>query len=147
MKKLILLLFVSLLVLAAQASETRFNSNSFGIWNSVNADYHVSPVTVSSLEQYESILSEGCSCVVFFTAQWCGPCRIVCTQIHKLADEHKNIIFLIVDVDGLPAIATRYSVAEVPTMLFLNTTGNVCDRVIGVGSMQTYEECIMRISN
>ncbi len=32
-------------------------------------------------------------------------------------------------------------------MLFLDVTGNVSARVIGVGSMQTYEECIMKINN
>lgn len=147
MKKIILLLFVSLLGLVSQASETRFNPNSLGFWNSSNADYYVSPVNVSSLEQYEYILREGSPCVVFFMAAWCGPCRIVNTQVATLANEHKNIIFLIVNVDELPAIPTKYGVKEVPTLLFLDATGNVRDRVIGVGSMQNYEECIMKINN
>lgn len=147
MKKSILLLFVSLLGLVSQASETRFNPNSLGFWNSSNADYHVSPVSVSSLEQYNEIISRGCPCVVFFWAEWCGPCRIVHPQVDKLADEHKNIIFLTVHVDQVPAIPTRYGVNEVPTMLFLNAAGKEVDRVIGAKSIQTYEECIMKINN
>ncbi len=147
MKKIIVLLFVSLLVLAAQASQARFNDGFSELYYSSNTEYHVSPVKVTSLLQYESIIGNGTPCVVFFTATWCGPCKIVNTQVEKLANEHKNIIFLIVDVDDVPAIPTRYDIKEVPTLLFLNTTGNVCGRIIGVGSMQTYEECIMKISN
>lgn len=147
MKKSILLLFVSLLGLVSQASETRFNPNSLGFWNSSNADYHVSPVNVSSLEQYKEILSMGCPCVVFFWAEWCGPCRIVRPQVDKLADEHKNIIFLTVNVDQVPAIPTECEIYQVPTMLFLDEAGKEVDRVIGVKSIQTYEECIMKINN
>lgn len=147
MKKIILLLFVSLLGLVSQASETRFNPNSLGFWNSSNSDYHVSPVSVSSLEQYKVILSMGCPCVVFFWAEWCGPCRIVRPQVDKLADEHKNIIFLTVNVDEVPAIPTECEIYQVPTMLFLDKTGKENARVSGAKSMQTYEEYIMNIDN
>jgi len=72
---------------------------------------------------------------------------IVRPQVDKLADEHKNIIFLTVNVDEVPAIPTEYSVNEVPTMLFLDKAGNEVDRVIGAKSIQTYEEYIMKIDN
>jgi len=52
MKKGILLLFVSLLGLVSHASQARFNANASGNWYSAEADYHVSPVSVSSLGQY-----------------------------------------------------------------------------------------------
>lgn len=89
----------------------------------------------------------GCPCVVFFWAEWCGPCRIVRPQVDKLADEHKNIIFLTVNVDQVPAIPTECEIYQVPTMLFLDEAGNEVDRVIGAKSIQTYEECIMKINN
>ena len=147
MRKVIVLLFVALLSLAAQTSQARSNSSSFEFGNPTNVDYHVSPIRVTTLQDFKQIIACGTPCVVFFTADWCGPCKIVSPQIVKLADEHPNIIFLIVDVDNLPAIPTEYDVKSLPTVIFLDKTGNEVGRSIGVKSMQTYEEYIIKINS
>jgi thiol-disulfide isomerase/thioredoxin len=37
--------------------------------------------------------------VVDFTATWCGPCQRIAPEFAKMAEEHKDCIFIKVDVD------------------------------------------------
>ncbi len=39
---------------------------------------------------------------VDFTATWCGPCKMVAPLFARMAKEFTNVVFLKVDVDGVP---------------------------------------------
>jgi thioredoxin 2 len=54
-------------------------------------------------------------------ATWCGPCRMVSPALEQLATERAGQLKLVkVDVDKAPAIAQRFAVQAVPTLLILN---------------------------
>ena len=36
--------------------------------------------------------------VIYFSSKWCQPCRIMCQEIDKLAEQEKDVVFLSVDV-------------------------------------------------
>jgi thioredoxin 1 len=69
--------------------------------------------------------------VVDFWAEWCGPCRMVGPIIHELSDEYAGrVIMGKVDVDSNPETASRFSIRNIPTLLFFKD-GKVVDKQVG----------------
>ncbi|XP_077869349.1 thioredoxin-like, partial [Saccoglossus kowalevskii] len=40
--------------------------------------------------------------VVDFSAQWCGPCRMIAPKVKDMAKEFPDLVFLKIDVDENP---------------------------------------------
>lgn len=53
-------------------------------------------------------------------APWCGPCRMVSPALERLAREHAGRVKLVkVNVDEAPAVADRFGVMGIPTLIVL----------------------------
>jgi thioredoxin 2 len=64
-------------------------------------------------------------------APWCGPCRAVSPALENLARDRAGGIKLVkVNVDESPAIAARFGVQAIPTLLVLDK-GTVVARQTG----------------
>ena len=69
--------------------------------------------------------------MVDFWAEWCAPCRAIAPTLDELARESAGKVSLAnVNVDEHPALAARYGVRSIPTILFMKG-GTVVDQVIG----------------
>ena len=69
--------------------------------------------------------------MVDFWAEWCGPCRAVAPALEDLARTSGGAVTLgKVNVDESPALAARYGIRSIPTILFVKD-GKVRDQVIG----------------
>ena len=56
--------------------------------------------------------------LVDFWATWCGPCKMQGALIdQKLVPEHPEIEVLKVNVDEEPALAARFGVMSIPTLI------------------------------
>ncbi|QHX35664.1 thioredoxin [Spiroplasma sp. TIUS-1] len=72
---------------------------------------------VTSMSQFDKIISENEKVFVDFSAVWCGPCKMVSPIIHDIAEEMKDVKFIDVDVDANQDIAERFAIMSIPTML------------------------------
>lgn len=68
-------------------------------------------------------------------ATWCGPCRMVSPALEQLATERAGRVKLVtVDVDAAPALAQRFAVQAVPTLMVLRE-GKVLARQAGAAPL------------
>ena len=70
--------------------------------------------------------------ILYFTAVWCGPCRVLGPMIDMLADDYSIIK---VDTDKNTEIAIAYGIRSVPNLLFV-VDGMVREQAIGIKSVQ-----------
>jgi thioredoxin 1 len=90
----------------------------------------------------EQVIKSGKLAIVDFSAEWCGPCRIVSPIIHELADEYDGrIVAGEVNVDENPQITATYKVRNIPTVLFIKN-GEVVDKQVGTVPKSTYKSMV-----
>ena len=68
--------------------------------------------------------------IVDFWAPWCGPCRVVSPILEELNGERDDLRVVKVNVDENQAIAARYDILSIPTMILFKN-GEVAKKVIG----------------
>lgn len=52
-----------------------------------------------------------------FYADWCGPCKLLSPIIEEVSREYSNVKFFKVDVDADPALAVKFGIVSIPTLL------------------------------
>jgi thioredoxin len=70
--------------------------------------------------------------LVDFYADWCGPCRMLAPTLERLATEFDGRIKIVkVNVDRESALASRYEVESIPTLVVLSN-GQLIGRAAGL---------------
>ncbi len=64
-----------------------------------------------------AVLGEKKPVVVDFWAVWCGPCQMMAPVVESLAAHRSDLVVAKVDVDEAPALAARYGVSVIPTLI------------------------------
>ena len=85
----------------------------------------------------DTFLMEDKPLVIDFGAEWCAPCRTLAPIIEELAEEYKDRIDVgTCDVEDNNALATRYTIRNVPTLLCVRG-GEIVERHVGMASAET----------
>lgn len=75
--------------------------------------------------------------LVDFWAGWCVPCKLMAPVVEALASELKGKVRVgKTDVDDNPALATRLSVLNIPTLIVFKD-GEEAARIVGVNSKES----------
>ena len=75
---------------------------------------------ITTVSEYQNLLSQPGKHVIKVSASWCGPCRTLKTTINELDDSIKNL-FVEIDVDEIDDDLTQQlKVRNVPVLIFYN---------------------------
>lgn len=90
-------------------------------------------IEISSQEQFERELKTSTvPVVVDFYATWCGPCKQISPLIESSASQlNGKVKFLKVNVDELFDLSSVYNIQAMPTVLVLDSAGEISDRKVG----------------
>ena len=69
--------------------------------------------------------------VLKFSASWCGPCKQLAPIFDQVKSEVSGVSFQDVDVDAESALAIKYNVRGVPTII-IEKNGQEVKRLVGM---------------
>tara|TARA_R110000824_G_scaffold336_9_gene2222 strand:- start:19758 stop:20084 length:327 start_codon:yes stop_codon:yes gene_type:complete len=90
---------------------------------------NISHISDDSFEA--DVLSANGPVLVDFWAEWCGPCKMIAPVLEDLADEYAGKLKICkLDVDQNKAIAEKYNVKGIPTLIIFNN-GDAAGKKVG----------------
>lgn len=76
--------------------------------------------SITSRAQVKSALNSGRVTVLYFTAKWCGPCKVISPEFERLTRASDGVTGLKVDVDEADKdLLEHFQVEAMPTFVFI----------------------------
>ncbi|MCI7368888.1 MAG: thioredoxin [Firmicutes bacterium] len=86
-------------------------------------------------DNFDSVTSSGLVLVDFW-ATWCGPCRMQAPILEELDKQLNGKVKICkLDVDDEPAIAQRFGVMSIPTLMVFRN-GEMISKEVGVHTVE-----------
>lgn len=91
---------------------------------------------------YEEVILNNKFLIIDFWAEWCGPCRNLSPIIDKLAKEYEGkVIICKCDVADNDVLPTKYSIRNIPTIIFIKNN-EVVHKMVGLHTENEIKEKI-----
>lgn len=72
--------------------------------------------------------------LLYFTAPWCQPCRMFGPTMDKVSQN--GIPVQKIDIDSNRELSQKYSIMSVPTVIKIDSQGNMLGKSVGVKSKE-----------
>jgi thioredoxin 1 len=83
-----------------------------------------------------AVLKSPVPVLVDFWATWCGPCKMIAPILDEIAREQAGKVRIAkIDVDQYPALAARFNIRGIPTMILFRN-GAVKETIVGLTGKQ-----------
>jgi thioredoxin len=69
--------------------------------------------------------------VAYFSASWCGPCRVFKPRVESVANSRDDVDVIFIDVDESQDLVSKYGIKSVPTVIGVRDSEEV-SRLVGV---------------
>lgn len=93
----------------------------------------------------EEVMESSTPVLVDFTANWCGPCKMIAPSVDALAEEYKGRVKIVkLDIDENPATVKRFEIRAVPSLYFFKN-GNVVDQLLGGVAKSDIQEKLEKV--
>ncbi len=91
-------------------------------------------ITITTENFEAEVLGSDKPFLLDFWASWCGPCRMLAPIIEEVAEEYADTIRVgSVNVDEQPALAAKFGIASIPTILVFKE-GKLVNTAVGFRS-------------
>ena len=88
-------------------------------------------VTLEDSTFEKEVLKSDTPVLVDFWSEWCGPCKAIAPVVDQIAKDFKGKVKVgKMDIDRHTAVAQRYNIRSIPTLLVFKG-GQVVDTVVG----------------
>lgn len=92
---------------------------------------------IHSETEFDSLIASEGLVVVDFTAQWCGPCKLVAPLMDRLAKDYGDRLQVFkLDLDENKSLAKRLGIRSIPAVMLFRK-GKLLETLVGV---KKYEE-------
>ncbi len=82
-------------------------------------------------QNFDEVLANNPVAMIDFGASWCGPCKALAPVVEEIANDYEGRAAVgKADVEECPAIAARFRIRNVPTVLFFKN-GELVDKSVG----------------
>ena len=78
-------------------------------------------IILKDIKKWSELYESDKYLILYFTAEWCGPCRRVEPVLKSLNNKYKSIYMLKIDVDNEDTVDITYSmkISCMPTFIFM----------------------------
>ena len=86
--------------------------------HALSCSRYMSVISLSDSDAVTKFRTINSKSVMYFTATWCPPCKMIAPIYDELSDKYPDVAFGKIDVDDNQDSAVEFEISAVPTFIF-----------------------------